>query len=219
MSDERSAILHTLPDLQLGGGHLVTLAQVEHSSDRFRHVVCAVRDAGDLGGRFETAGAEVLTLGVTGALSLPGAIRRLESEIRARSVGVVHTNNTAIDRLVGQRAAKKAGVPVVNTCHWALPAKRRTRDLPRDWLARKLAKGVVVRAIGVSGVVGTAWAGWFMSIGLRDEDVVTIHPGSTCRRSTRANRAKLCGRNSGSASVGQCWSTSRGWTRAKGRST
>jgi len=177
-NDARTTVLHTLPDLQLGGGQLVVLAQIEHADrERFRHVVCAIRDGGDLGGRFEGAGAEVFSLGISGAASIPGAIGRLTREIRTRGVGIVHTNNTAIDRLVGQRAAKKAGVPVVNTCHWALPVRRRLRDVPRDRLARWLAKGTVKRMIAVSEIVRTRWLGWCLSIGMRDEDVLTVHPG------------------------------------------
>jgi len=176
--DARTTVLHTLPDLQLGGGQLVVLAQIEHADrERFRHVVCAIRDGGDLGGRFEDAGGDVFSLGMSGAASIPGAIGRLTRELRTRGVSIVHTNNTAIDRLVGQRAAAKAGVPVVNTCHWALPVRRHLRDVPRDRLARWLAKGTVKRVIAVSEIVRTRWLGWCLSIGLRDEDVVTVHPG------------------------------------------
>ena len=174
----RTTVLHTLPDLQLGGGQLVVLAQIKHADrKRFRHVVCAIRDSGDMGGRFEDAGTEVITLGAGGVLSVPGAIGRLSREIRARSVDIVHTNNTAIDRLVGQRAAAKTGVPVVNTCHWALPARRRLRDLPRDRFARWLAHGAVQRAVAVSDVVRASWLGWYRSIGVGNEQIVTVHPG------------------------------------------
>lgn len=172
-------ILHTLPDLRLGGGQLVLLGNVEHA-ERYRHVVCALRDGGDLGERFRAAGAEVVRLGAGGPASWPGAVRRLAA--LARDADIVHTNNTAIDRLLGQTAAARAHKPAVNTLHWALPARRRGGagsmvERARDTIARRVARRCVRRFVAVSEIVRESWAGWVTSLGLPESAITTIHPG------------------------------------------
>ena len=174
-------ILHTLPDLQLGGGQLVLLGNVEHAdADRYRHVVCALREGGDLHARFRAAGGEVVGLGAGGPATWPGAVRRLAA--MARDADIVHTNNTAIDRLLGQTAAARARTPAVNTLHWALPARRRGGagsliERARDAVARRAARRCVRHFVAVSEIVRESWLGWAVSLGLPESAVTTIHPG------------------------------------------
>ncbi len=170
-------VLHTLPDLAVGGGQLVVLRAVRATrAHGVAHAVLAARasDGTGVGPALEEAGARVIvgTSGVRAACALAAR--------EARSVGIVHTNNTNLDRVVGQWAGWRAGVPVVNTLHAEGPnGVYRDRGVvarARRWAERWLARRAVTRVIAVSEHVRRTWSADLDAIGVGPERVDVIHP-------------------------------------------
>lgn len=200
VTGDKFVVLHVLPDLKIGGGQQVVLRSIagmrataaadpSSACSRFEHIVCAVKpaDGGNMDAQFKAAGIEVIHLGVTGAKTVPGALRRLARLVRDRRVAIIHTNNTGPDRFFGQLAALRRGVPVVNTLHAepppscagdrefvrAQPWKERLKIAGRDRLTRTTTRMFVA----VSKRVHAAWTPYLRQLGVPESGVEVVVSG------------------------------------------
>ncbi len=165
---QRATILHTLPDLRLGGGQVLLLRLIEQLDD-FGHIVVAVGD-GDLRAAFDNSATAVHVVGP----STLGAARRAGTLARRHRVDLVHTNNTPADRLIGQVAATVARRPVINTFHSLPTLHTGPLGRVRRSVNRLLSKSSRVSYTAVSHHV----AGLYIdALGLADDAVTVIHPG------------------------------------------
>jgi glycosyltransferase involved in cell wall biosynthesis len=178
-------VLHMLPDLAVGGGQAIVLNIVAEPHDGVQHHVCALGD-GPMRSRFDAVGVPVTIVDYAGRRSLPRCARRVAALISAEQIDVVHTNNTPLDRLVGQLAAARARRPVVNT-FMAIATSHRPRQagepLPRflrrragNLANRALARWNVRAFVGLSDSVGRSHA---QALGLDTEDIDVVRPGLT----------------------------------------
>ncbi len=188
-------VLHTMPDLAVGGGQLLLLRNLS-AMDRqaFSHVVCTVHPlegaAAGMLAKYQEAGIEVVSLNLRSAAGLPGAIRRLCRLIRERQIDLIHANNTGSDRLVAQLAARRTGVPIVNTLHSALYLGRKSRG-PKDLVRRlrlavdrAVARHTIRHCIAVGQAVKEAWLPYTTRYGLGPDRITVIHPGVDLSRFT-----------------------------------
>jgi glycosyltransferase involved in cell wall biosynthesis len=113
-------ILHTMPDLQLGGGQILLYRNIVEmrSDERFAHSVFAF-GGGAMADQFRAAGIPTVIADVA-RIGRMAALFRLIRFLRDRRVDLVHTNNTLLDRTIGQFGALAGRLPVVNTFHAAL---------------------------------------------------------------------------------------------------
>lgn len=165
---QRATILHTLPDLRLGGGQMLLMRLIEQLDD-FDHVVVAVGD-GELHAAFDEIADAVHVVGP----STLTAARRAGGLARGHQIDLVHTNNTPADRLVGQIAATMAGTPVVNTFH-SLPTIHTGRlGRVRRSVNRSMSKSARVSYTAVSRHVAGLYA---EALDLDADAVTVVHPG------------------------------------------
>lgn len=188
-------VLHTMPDLAVGGGQLLLLRNVSAMDKQaFSHVVCTVHPlhgaAAGMEAKYREAGIEVVSLNLRSAAGLPAAIRRLCRLIRERRIDLIHANNTGSDRLVAQLAARRTGLPLVNTLHSALYLGRKTRG-PKDLVRRlrltidrAVARRTIRHCIAVGQAVKEAWLPYTTRYGLGPDRITVIHPGVDLSRFT-----------------------------------
>jgi glycosyltransferase involved in cell wall biosynthesis/LmbE family N-acetylglucosaminyl deacetylase len=184
-------ILHTLPDLAIGGGQHLLLRNIRSLEGwRVEHHVACIRPGGELLADFQDAGIPVHGLQVRHALQVPLAACRLARLVRQHRIDIIHTNNTGIDRVAGQLAALLTGRPVVNTLHSdfeppprgpgvrgrALAALHRVRAL----MERTLARLTVRHAIAVSDRARNSWSPAHRRLGPQG-DISVIYPGIETR--------------------------------------
>lgn len=182
-------VVHVLPDLERGGGQQLLLRNLEGFSSLpdaadFQHTICSASDRNPMAPEFERVGATILTIPARSqpevfqsALKLTSRLRRLPGRV------LVHTNNTGIDRRLGQLAAWRAERPVVNTIHaeaGPLPSgvPGRTKDAMEGWLARR----VVRRVVAVSNAALSTWTPWLDRHDVAPEGRVVVHPGLRAER-------------------------------------
>lgn len=179
-------ILHTLPDLALGGGQLLLLRNIS-AMDRaeFSHVICSLRPltGGGMEPAFRDAGFDVLSLDLRSPSDFPGAVRRLARTVRERRIDLIHANNTGSDRMAAQAAAALTGRPVVNTLHSIMHRPRGggslKRALRRGHLAldRTLARRTIRHIIAVSRAARDSWLPYTRSYGIGEDRITVVHPG------------------------------------------
>src|SRR5690606_39024760 len=102
----------------------------------------------------------------------------------------IHANNTGSDRLVAQLAARRTGLPLVNTLHSALYLGRKTRG-PKDLVRRlrltidrAVARRTIRHCIAVGQAVKEAWLPYTTRYGLGPDRITVIHPGVDLSRFT-----------------------------------
>src|ERR1043165_8054609 len=134
---------------------------------------------------YRAAGVELSCLNMRKGSQLLGAARELAAMIRRERIDVIHTNNTVLDRTVGQLAALFTKRPVVNSLHSEHESseaihKAGLKALPRRmkrgvgiWLARATVKHVVP----VSGSVKESWWPYLQAMRISPGKVTVVHPG------------------------------------------
>ncbi len=199
-------VLHTLPDMVLGGGQILVLRNILGFDPRlFESFVCSVwrNDENAMTDQYLAEGVPVLNLELRRS-RLPLAVAKLVRYVRDNHIDLIHTNNTPWDRRFGIVAARICRVPVVNTFH--------SMHFSSPWgsIDRWLLAGHYVRAITVSKAVREAWAGDIASWGLSGEQVDVVYPGLELDRfgaglsqeRKRALRAELGLRDTGPVLIG-----------------
>lgn len=158
-------IVHTLPDLTIGGGQVLLASTIEGAgiaTPHDRHIVVSLAD-GPIRDRLHTLGA---TTEICTPHSLPSLLRRL----RSRRPAVVHANNTSSDRLLAQTIATALRLPLVNTLHGIAPGRS-----PRD--ASRIANRLLTRQIDHHVAVSEAVAGSYQdALGIPDDRVSVVPP-------------------------------------------
>lgn len=175
-----------MPDLIVGGGQHLLLRNIKGMDpSRVKSFVCCVRALGPMEEAYRAAGVELSCLGMRKGSQVVGTARQLASMIRRESIDIVHTNNTVLDRTVGQLAALMTGRPVVNSLHSEHESshaisKAGLKAMPRRlkrgigiWLARRTVKHVVP----VSGSVQESWGPYLRAMRMTPEQVTVVHPG------------------------------------------
>lgn len=198
-SGERAAILHLLPDLQLGGGQQVLVRHLrEMDPDRFVHHVAYFGPPHDLAAAFHEAGARLHDLGAWSWRRAPGVLARLLRLAARESIALVHTNGTPVDKLHGQLVALLRGLPHVTTLHGMTlqigPLSLRPRPLAHRavgsslrelerWLDRRTLRAV----IAVSDAVREDWRNQLAARGVPDSRVRVIYSGIPVEEFARAS--------------------------------
>jgi glycosyltransferase involved in cell wall biosynthesis len=167
-ADASGAVLHLLPDLDVGGGQVLLLRTLSAMPSGLQHVVCALRD-GPLRARFEQAGLDVAVVGRGGPHE---ALRRTVQVARTYRARLIHTNHTPTDRVVGQMAGIVCRLPVVNTFHGMAPAGHRG-DVVRG-LNLVLAHTNIRHYVAVSHAVAASYRA---ALRIRPERMTVVHPG------------------------------------------
>lgn len=155
-------MLHTLSDLEVGGGQVGTLTTAERvDRERVEIHVCYFLPGHELAASFRDAGLHPICLHHGPGRAAPTLVR-LCRLIREREIDIVHTHGFP-DRIFAQPAALLCRVPVVHTIHGTDdysqdPRRRatlwgRARITTRHWLRRQLERLAVKRFIAVSQAV------------------------------------------------------------------
>jgi glycosyltransferase involved in cell wall biosynthesis len=169
-------VLHLLPDMQLGGGQILLLRNIEALRRvGVESVVCSVwRDTGvTMTPRFEAAGIPVMNLNLRRSL-LPVAVGRLLREVRRHRIDLIHTNNTWWDRRFGAIAGRACRVPVVNSFHSMLFDRRAELVEIFDELHLRRAFSA---GIAVSSAVLDVWRPTIERLGIPHDRMRVIRPG------------------------------------------
>lgn len=141
-------ILFVITDLEVGGAERMLLKLVSRMAPSNELAVVSLTGRGSMATEFESAGAAVTALGMTGALSLPAAVARLARRLRAWRPQLVSTWMYHAD-LVGGLAARIAGPRAVawnirNSDLSSAHTSRATRAVVR---ANALLSGTLPRKI------------------------------------------------------------------------
>ena len=196
-------VLHTLPDMVLGGGQVLVLRNILGFDPRlFESFVCAVwrDDEHAMTDQYRAEGVPILNLQLRRS-HLPLAVAQMVRYVGQNRIDLIHTNNTPWDRRFGALAGRICGVPVVNTFHsMRFPS-------PPGWgtIDRWLLDGRYRRVTTVSKAVREAWAGDIVALGLSGDQVDVVYPGleldrfdtSLTQERKRALRSELGLRDSG----------------------
>ena len=190
MTTESLRVLHMLPNMQLGGGQILLLRNIEAMRKLgVESTVCSVwRDQGlTMTRRFEDAGIPCYNLKLRRSL-LPLAVRELVHLVRARGIQLIHTNNTSSDRRMGVLAGKLTSLPVLNSFH-----SMEARPSPYDRLEQLYLRHAYAGGIAVSETVKKAWLPHAERIGLPAHLVEVVHPGLELRgyRPSPTARARI----------------------------
>jgi len=119
-------ILHTLPDLQTGGGQMVLLRHLRHMDpERYEHHVCFFLPADDMRAQFEEIGVATHYIPHRGWRHIRSCLNQLSKCVDELDIRLIHSNGTTIDKLYGQIAALRAGIPLLNSLHGVKPRPRR----------------------------------------------------------------------------------------------
>lgn len=175
-----------MPDLIVGGGQHLLLRNIKGMDPtRVKNYVCCVKAYGPMEEAYRAAGVELSCLNMRKGTQILGAAQRLAAMVKSEKIDIVHTNNTVLDRTVGQLAAMWTGRPVVNSLHsehesTAQIVQAGLKSLPRRikrgfgiWLARKTVKHVVP----VSTSVKESWWPYLDAMRIKRDDVTVVHPG------------------------------------------
>lgn len=178
-------VLHVLPDLAVGGGQVLLLRQISAASAGVKHHVAFVVDKRDMEERFRAAGAVCHFVPSDGALGFVRAGRAIAELAKAIGAGVIHTNNTGLDRRPGMIAAERAELPLVNTLHAEGASRESSRGGGVKGVVRamlrgsedRLAANVTRGVVAVSHHVLNSWQWRLDQIGIAAGSVRVIHPG------------------------------------------
>jgi len=133
---QRPRVLHVIQSLAVGGMEQRLLGLIEHSTDRFEHRICCIRDPRTDAPRFEAAGAQTMFVGKSAGRDR-GVLWRIARVCRSLRPQIVHTRNWG--SIEGVLAARLARVPVViHGEHGRDHATYSTQDRRRDQLRRLL---------------------------------------------------------------------------------
>lgn len=185
-------LLHSLPDLQMGGGQQLVLRNIAHSNrDRFRNTVCYFKPAREMDAQFRREADSLHFFDHRGFWSAPRVLWQLVALIRRQQVDIVHVQGTPLDKNYGQLAAWICSVPVVRTLHGMrppAPAVLRTLTRPRPHRVLRLARNIlqgaadrlldratVQRVVAVSDAVCASWRPWLDRHWLRNGRVTVIN--------------------------------------------
>lgn len=155
-------ILHTLPDLQMGGGQMLLLRHLQHMDrERFEQHVCFFLPADDLRERFDAIGVSTHFIPHRGFRHALGCLGQLVACVNELGIQLIHCNGTTIDKLYGQTAAFRTGLPVLNSLHGVKPRPRHPRGvfshLSRSLLEVPLDRATRLDAVAVSAPILEDW--------------------------------------------------------------
>ncbi len=186
-------ILHVLPDLSVGGGQQVVLRYATGiKRDCFENLVCYFVPQRDLLPEFESAGILTLFLDHRSFWSWPQVLRRLIHFIRDQGVDLIHIQGTPLDRIYGELAAWRCGIPVVRTLHGVRAEKRLISGLgkfrPRalgvklrvhiqHWFEGFLERRTISRFTAVSEAVRDSWLPYLHAHNLPVNKLEVIYNG------------------------------------------
>lgn len=178
-------VVHVLPDLAVAGGPRYVLTVVEGSppcSVVANHV--ASLRGGPMREPLEAAGVPTFVLSEGRRDSLTRSVRQLANLVRQHRIDIIHSNGTAVDRLVGQGAAALSGAAFVVSFHGvplsdvlraqgagALPM---WRQRGRTVVSRALAHANVDAIVAVSELVARRHG---RALGLARDRFTVVPPG------------------------------------------
>lgn len=175
----RYHVLHLLPDLNTGGGtHLLLRNASRLSRQHFRQFICHIRADAPMHQQFADARLKTFSLDVDRPMDLVGAAYRLKRFIDEERIDLIHTNNTRLDRRLGEWMGRLCSIPVINTLH-AMPGSQ-----PRPWLHQecrrlynRFASRAIVHVVAVSDSTRLAWQDELDELGLQPDQISIIPPG------------------------------------------
>jgi len=190
--NRRHHILHTLPDLRIGGGQQVLLHNLTHMDNRrFVNHVCYFTPIGDMESQFIDAGVTPLLLYHRYWWLWPLVLIPLVRYIHRYQIDLVHVQGTPHDTFYGQTAALICGVPVVRTLHGMKPSPKRLSQVLRHPRPRILCRYVCEKIqyalgclldswtihciVAVSDSVRRSWLPYLHARGIRDEQMTVNH--------------------------------------------
>lgn len=190
-------VAHLMPDLIVGGGQHLLLRNLKGMDPaRVHNTVVCVNALGEMEPAYRQAGLPLFCLQASGKTGLLAAASKLTRLIRDQGINLIHTNNTVADRTVGQLAAWRTGLPVVNSLHSEhLPSinlsgpKAIPRRIVRS-LGIALARRTVDHVIPVSDSVRESWAPYLQSMGIGPDRITVINPGLAPERFQRLGNAE-----------------------------
>jgi glycosyltransferase involved in cell wall biosynthesis len=192
-------VVHMMPDLMVGGGQHLLLRNIKGMDpSRVKSYVCCVRALGDMEEAYRAAGVEVLCLNMRSGTQLIQATRQLAAIVKRENIDIIHTNNTVLDRTVGQLAALRTGRPVVNSLHSEHESsesisKKGLKSLPRRIKREfgiRLGRATVKHVLPVSGSVKESWWPYLRAMKIRPEQVTVVHPGLAPERFVSLSEAQ-----------------------------
>jgi glycosyltransferase involved in cell wall biosynthesis len=158
MSGPRITILHVLDDLETGGSERqLTAFLVRSDQRRFRHVVCALSEAGRFSDELSRAGIEIHTLGVKFGWDLRRSVRllrRLVDQVRPDLLHATLYRPGLVSRFVGWRAGIPVITTLVNTTYepeWLLDNPN--LDLRKVWVIQMIDR-----------LTSRLWGTWFVAV-------------------------------------------------------
>lgn len=192
-------VVHMMPDLIVGGGQHLLLRNIKGMDPaRVKNYVCCVKAYGPMEEAYRAAGVELSCLNLRKATGILKAARQLAAMVRREKIDIIHTNNTVLDRTVGQLASLMTGRPVVNSLHSEHEStqqinKAGVKSWPRRikrGLGIRLARATVKHVVPVSGSVKESWWPYLQAMHIRAEQVTVVHPGLAPERFAAASDAE-----------------------------
>lgn len=187
-----------MPDLIVGGGQHLLLRNIKGMDPaRVKNYVCCVKAYGPMEEAYRAAGVELSCLNLRSGKQLLSAARRLAAMIRQEKIDIIHTNNTVMDRTVGQLAAVLTGRPVVNSLHSEHESTAQITQAGLKSLPRRLKRGVgiflarrtVKHVVPVSTSVKESWWPYLDAMRIKRDQVTVVHPGLAPERFVVASDA------------------------------
>ena len=155
-------VLHTLPDLRVGGGTQLVANWIRLLDPaRYTGVLCHVGDAGNTYEQFESLGIPLVGLGHSPA-RVPLSLTKLVRLIRAREIDIIHVHSK-LDGRYAQSAGLICGIPVVMHLHGYWPKSARVGSAKNEQEtstpARRHDSGRVLHNVlkRARAARGTAW--------------------------------------------------------------
>jgi glycosyltransferase involved in cell wall biosynthesis len=158
MAVQRVTILHVLDDLETGGSERQLAAfLVRSDQSRFRHVVCALSEAGRFSDELVRAGIEIHTLGVSFGWDLRRSVsglRRLVGQVRPDVLHATLYRPGLVSRFIGWRARIPVITTLVNTTYepeWLLDNPN--LDRRKVWAIQMIDR-----------ITSRWWGTWFVAV-------------------------------------------------------
>lgn len=192
ISNRRYRILHTLPDLKIGGGQNVLLQNIIHmDGQRFENHVCYFVPIRDMEPIFTEAGIEPIFLYHRHWWLWPWVLFLLVRYIRRNTIDLVHVQGTPVDSFYGQMAALICGIPVVRTLHGMKFAPKDVSYILRHprpgFVCRQICEQIrlsvgclldawtIQNVIAASDSVRQSWLPYLLARGIRADHVTVNH--------------------------------------------
>jgi glycosyltransferase involved in cell wall biosynthesis len=158
MSGPRVTVLHVLDDLETGGSERqLTAFLVRSDQRRFRHVVCALSEAGRFSDELARVGIEVHTLGVEFGWDLRrsvGRLGRLVAQVRPDLLHATLYRPGLVSRFIGWRRRIPVITTLVNTTYepeWLLDNP--SLDPRKVWVIQTIDR-----------LTSRLWGTWFVAV-------------------------------------------------------